>query len=822
MSDFKEKLSDRLKVINQEELEKKLEQKTLTDITCEKLQLLQNARIEDILKKEFHQDLQVKIDLSNKNLVIKTPKGQMTSVMPYLRQRLDEIDHNAVDRPPEILEILKTKVGKRKMTDELQGCAFNVDEKNKKVILLGRTPPETTQGREKTKTVLVSDRNLSVGPSDNNLMCSKNWDDLCKKLVKRLTIRSKRELTCIAVFGFRQDVTEAVKKMRDFLNEKKATDGQFRLDSSIHRTFFNEYYKDDLRSIEEELTHYGVKISLDESRSLIRFSGTEDGVKEVEERMYVLQDKIKEKCFVISTPGMRNLLAQDEGKRLIATVERDWKCVIELTTESEEQAEDDETDGDESFSNSSDGEEELDEDDTFFTAERKKIIWRTGNIEEEQADVLVCSVGSKFNLNVGAIANAMSKAAGPALQDELRKMKETIADKGEGDIVHTGPGNLPCRHVIHCVCCPWKGDTKQKEVLRELFRKCFDKASELGACSIALPLVGTGNLGFPYKIAVHIMIQSVVDYSQLNPESPLEEVRFIVFSGDQKGITAFQETFPEFKKEHKPVLKPRERKARNNKPIPVGSDFRSKAVRIGNIELKVVKGDITQESSDAICNVVTQDLDMSSGNLSKVIYTACGSAVEDELKSKAPQRPGSVVTTTAGRLSTKHIVHMVVGSGTKQHLQTCVEKALKDVDSLGLASVSIPAVGSGGLGRTAEDSAKVVFGAIRTLLTRRPFSSLREIRVVVFEHSIIGAFVVELEAVQQENVDSSPREDDDEDDDGEEGFDACLASADELEKKFCHKKVIVYGREESLEAAMAALKDGVASACKTPHRRRRR
>ena len=390
MSDFKEKLSDRLKVINQEELEKKLEQKTLTDITSEKLQLLQNARIEDILKKEFHQDLQVKIDLSNKNLGIKTPKGHMTSVMPYLRQRLDEIDRNAVDMPPEILHILKTKVGKRKMTDELQGCAFNVDEKNKKVILLGRTPPETSQGREKTKTVLVSDRNLSVGPSDTNLMCPKNWDDLCKKLVRRLTIYLKRELTCIAVFGFRQDVTEAVKKMRDFLKGQKATDGQFRLDSSILRTFFNDYYKDDLRAIEDELSQYGVNISVDESGSLIRFSGTEEGVREVEERMYVLQDKIKEKCFVISTPGMRNLLAQNEGKRLIETVERDCKCVIELTTESEEQVDDDENDGDESFSNNSDGEGEVDEDDTLFTSERKKIIWRTGNIEEEQ----VCSNAS--------------------------------------------------------------------------------------------------------------------------------------------------------------------------------------------------------------------------------------------------------------------------------------------------------------------------------------------------------------------------------------------------------------------------------------------
>ena len=39
--------------------------------------------------------------------------------------------------------------------------------------------------------------------------------------------------------------------------------------------------------------------------------------------------------------------------------------------------------------------------------------------------MLVCSVGSNLKLNIGAIANAMSKAAGPALQDELRKLKET-------------------------------------------------------------------------------------------------------------------------------------------------------------------------------------------------------------------------------------------------------------------------------------------------------------------------------------------------------------------------------------------------------------
>ena len=110
--------------------------------------------------------------------------------------------------------------------------------------------------------------------------------------------------------------------------------------------------------------------------------------------MYVLQDEINEKSFVISTPGMRNV-SQDEGKRLIESVERDCKCVIKVTTEAEEQAEDDESEGDESFSNSSDGEEELDDDNTFVTSERKKVIWRTGNIEEEQ----VCCSNTSISRN---------------------------------------------------------------------------------------------------------------------------------------------------------------------------------------------------------------------------------------------------------------------------------------------------------------------------------------------------------------------------------------------------------------------------------------
>ena len=346
-------------------------------------------------------------------------------------------------------------------------------------------------------------------------------------------------------------------------------------------------------------------------------------------------------------------------------------------------------------------------------------------------------------------------------------------------------------------------------------RKCFDKASELGACSIGVPLIGTGNLGFPYPTAVQIMIKAAVDYSQANPDSPLEEFRFIVFGGDQKGITTFEEKFGEFKKEHKPGPKHRKRTIRKRSPTPIIPEFKCKEVDIGNLKLKVIKGDITKECSDAICNVVTQDLDMTSGNLSRAIVDVCGSTVQEALQSKTPQRPGSVVITPAGRLSVKHIVHMVTGSGNKHHLQTCVEKALREVDTAGLSSVSIPAVGSGGLGLAPEDSADVVFGAIRAFAAK-PSNSIHEMRIVVFDDSVTGAFVRELEAIQSINGDLSNCDNKDEEMDSVYCEGALGAAADDS-RSLHRQKVIIYGRTESFDAALVALKDGVTRACNKPH-----
>ena len=380
---FEKNLLNRLKEIKQSELEKTLEQKTLTNRPNEILRLLQILDIQEILKSDVHQDVQATIDLSKKSIFLKTPEGKMSSVVTYLDERVEEIEKNSMSEPPEIIEILKTKVGKRKLNAELKEsnvrCGFNVDEKNKRILLLGRTLSDTEKGRKLAETVLVTVQ-LPVRDKDNDLLQSDEWKQLCRDFEKRLKIRCQRRLMEFHVIGLKKDVDEAVKEMRRFLNEKKAMEGEFRLDSPISQRFFREFYTEEIKNLEESFSTYAVKITQDENGDLL-FTGADEGVMKVPEKLKALQDKIKEKTVNVTLPGMRSFLAKDEGK-LIVAVEKEHRCVIEVE-ETTGEGLDREDDSDDVASLSSD--EEDDEDDcTMTTPEGKKIIWKLGNIQEEE------------------------------------------------------------------------------------------------------------------------------------------------------------------------------------------------------------------------------------------------------------------------------------------------------------------------------------------------------------------------------------------------------------------------------------------------------
>ena len=82
-------------------------------------------------------------------------------------------------------------------------------------------------------------------------------------------------------------------------------------------------------------------------------------------------------------------------------------------------------------------------------------------------------------------------------------------------------------------------------------QKCLQKGEELGAKSIAFPVIGTGNLGFPRDAASRIMLEETISFCGANPGSNVQDIRFVVFEQDQTLTAAFKREIAKLTAKHK-------------------------------------------------------------------------------------------------------------------------------------------------------------------------------------------------------------------------------------------------------------------------------
>ena len=161
--------------------------------------------------------------------------------------------------------------------------------------------------------------------------------------------------------------------------------------------------------------------------------------------------------------------------------------------------------------------------------------------------------------------------------------------------------------------------------------------------------------------------------------------------------------------------------------------------RTGGMEVEVIQGDITQEKTEAIVNVIGSDMDMYNfGQLSKIIAVNSGLQVQQECRQMGRKSPGSAVMTSGGCLAVKKIIHIVTGSSDKAHLQRCLEKGLRLADTNGIKSISVPAIGTGGYGLSAAESAQMIFQALKNLGGN--FRNISKVHIVVFKAKMMKAF----------------------------------------------------------------------------------
>jgi O-acetyl-ADP-ribose deacetylase (regulator of RNase III) len=162
------------------------------------------------------------------------------------------------------------------------------------------------------------------------------------------------------------------------------------------------------------------------------------------------------------------------------------------------------------------------------------------------------------------------------------------------------------------------------------------------------------------------------------------------------------------------------------------------------LTLAVVDGDIAAEATDAIVNAANNHFWMG-GGVAGALKARGGAAIEAEAMAQGPVEPGECVITSGGRLKARHVIHAAVMGQDLRTSSAIIDRATRNAvrtaDAQRLASIALPAFGTGVGGFPLDDCARIMIGAIRDEAPR--LESLRTIRLVLFGAAAYEAFARE-------------------------------------------------------------------------------
>ena len=121
-------------------------------------------------------------------------------------------------------------------------------------------------------------------------------------------------------------------------------------------------------------------------------------------------------------------------------------------------------------------------------------------------------------------------------------------------------------------------------------------------------------------------------------------------------------------------------------------------VQINQTNLELVKGDLTEQSTDAIVNAANKNL-LLGGGVAGAIRNKGGPTIQEECNEIGGTHVGGAVITTGGNLKAKHVIHAVgpvMGEGEEdEKLENATLNSLKVADENNLTSIAFPAISTG-------------------------------------------------------------------------------------------------------------------------------
>ena len=133
-----------------------------------------------------------------------------------------------------------------------------------------------------------------------------------------------------------------------------------------------------------------------------------------------------------------------------------------------------------------------------------------GDITEQPVDAIVNAANSSL-LGGGGVDGAIHRQGGPEILAECRALRAGHLSQGlrTGQAVATTAGRLPARWVIHTVGPVYSTSEDRSGLLHDCYRNSLTVAAELGAMTVAFPLISAGVYRWPVEDAIRIAISEI-------------------------------------------------------------------------------------------------------------------------------------------------------------------------------------------------------------------------------------------------------------------------------------------------------------------------
>ncbi len=147
-----------------------------------------------------------------------------------------------------------------------------------------------------------------------------------------------------------------------------------------------------------------------------------------------------------------------------------------------------------------------------------------GDITEQDVDAVV-NAANRAMRGGGGVDGAIHRAGGPAvLEDCRRRFPQGLAT---GDAGWTTAGEMAARWVIHVVGPHHRAGETDRSLLTSCYSRALAVADELGAKSLAFPLVSAGVYGWPKDDAIDVAVSTLRSTS-----TGVDEARMVAFDAE--------------------------------------------------------------------------------------------------------------------------------------------------------------------------------------------------------------------------------------------------------------------------------------------------